>query len=100
MIPPGAVFVPNGYLYRALDIVRTPGGGVAIVTETNDNGVMASLEYFGGLNPKGEYNAWWRDGDGLIVIDSLPHLLARTMAHPFGSGRCDLEVSDKRPRRR
>ena len=32
------------------------------------------------------HNAWWSQ-DELIKIDSLPNLLAREMAHPFGQNR-------------
>lgn len=63
---------------KPLDIVRTPKGALALVTETNGNGTSALITYIGG-NPHGEYIAWWRQVDGLVVVDSLPNLLARSM---------------------
>lgn len=76
---------------KALDIVTTPGGGIAIITETNLNGKEASIDYINGLNPSQEHNAWWLEEE-LKVIDSLPNLLARSMAHPFGCGGTDVET--------
>lgn len=69
---------------KPLDIVRTPGGGIALVTEVGKEG-KASITYFGDCNPRKEHNAWWSPGDGLVVIDSLPRVLSDRMAHPFGS---------------
>lgn len=77
---------------KALDIVRTPCGAYGIITETNDGGEMASISYFGGGNPSGEKNAWWYPGEGLEVVDNLPRVLAEAAAHPFGSGRRDVEL--------
>ena len=79
---------------KALDIVRTPGGGIAVITETNNNGKQASINYITGLNPKSEHNAWW-DENKLEIIDSIPHLLAKSMAHPFGNGKADAEIFHK-----
>lgn len=75
---------------KALDFVRTPSGGIGMVTETNNSGTMASINFIG-KNSHGEKNAWWREGDGLIVIDSLPRLLSEATAHPFGRGRDDVK---------
>ncbi len=61
-----------------------------MVTETNGGGSSASIAFLGGGNPTGERNAWWHEGEGLLVIDSLPRLLAKEMAHPFGTGREDV----------
>lgn len=69
---------------RPLDIVRTPGGGIAVITETN--GVTASIDYITGCNPKEEHNAWWNVKD-LKVLDSIPAMLANRMAHPFGDNK-------------
>ena len=69
---------------QPLDLVRTPKGAMALVTEINSSG-CASLEYLGGGNPTQEKNAWW--ASGLEVVDSLPHLLAVLAAHPFGDGK-------------
>ena len=75
---------------KALDIVRTPGGSIAWVTETNCNGTEASINYIGNTNPKSERNAWW-DKNELIVIDSIPHMIATATCHPFGKGDIDVE---------
>ena len=77
---------------KALDFVKTPKGAIALVTETNNKGVMASIAFIGGGNPTGEKNAWWEKDDGLMVIDSLPHLLAINTAHPFGTGKEDVNL--------
>ncbi len=76
---------------KALDIVRTPKGGIAFITETNDNGKKASITFIGTLNTGGEHNAWW-DVSELTVIDSIPKMIATATAHPFGSGRVDVET--------
>lgn len=60
---------------KALDIVKTPKGGIAFITETARSGSLASIDFIGGLNPKDERNAWWNK-DELEVIDSIPKLLA------------------------
>lgn len=75
---------------KALDIVRTPKGGIAIVVETNGDGNEASIDYINGCNPGREHNAWWGKSQ-LKVIDSVPHILAKAMKHPFGSGGQDVE---------
>jgi hypothetical protein len=77
---------------KPLDFVKTPKGNIALVTETNNGGKMASIAFIGGGNPSGEHNAWWRECDGLIVIDSLPRILALNTAHPFGTGRDDVKL--------
>ncbi len=79
---------------KPLDFVKTPGGGIAIITEKNlsnnstDGSEIASysIEFIKGCNPNNEHNAWWYDHQ-LIVIDTLPQLLARKLVHPFGSGK-------------
>ena len=73
---------------KALDIVRTPKGGIAFVTETNNNGQEVSITYIGNLNPGKEKNAWWNKKE-LKIIDSLPRMLALAMCHPFGYGKKD-----------
>jgi len=74
-------------MLKPLDIVRTPGGGMAIVNEVGERNT-ASITYINDCNPAQEHNAWWDEGgpDGLVVIDNLPRLLANRMAHPFGHG--------------
>lgn len=76
---------------KPFDIVKTPKGAYGIITETNDNGTSASVRFFGGGNPSGEKNAWWSLSEGLQVVDSLPRILALATAHPFGTGREDVE---------
>lgn len=88
----------NAKLYKIieikpLDIVKTPAGGIAIVTETNNQGQDIVISYIESCNPLNEKNAWWHISDTkkLKVIDSLPRLLAASMAHPFGDGETDVE---------
>lgn len=75
---------------RALDFVKTPDGSIAMIGETNDEGEQASIWYIyrsPGCNNK---CAWFYKNE-LEVIGSLPELLARGLAHPFGKGRSDVE---------
>jgi hypothetical protein len=71
---------------KPLDIVRTPRGGIAVITETsiphNGGSVTHSLDYID--NPHGEHNAWWQD-DNLQYLHSIPALITNAMAHPFGN---------------
>lgn len=69
---------------RPLDIVKTKKGALAIVQEISSDGSIA-IEFIGASNAANEKNAWWDDGE-LTVIDSIPWILSRTMAHPFGDG--------------
>ena len=78
-------------MMKPLDIIRTPKGAYGMIKETNENGSYASVDYFGGGNPTNEKNAWWKEGDGLEVIDSLPRFLADATRHPFGRGDEDIE---------
>ena len=76
---------------KALDFVRTPNGALALVTETHalwGGARQASIRFVG--PSLGERNAWWNE-DELEVVDSLPRILAYSIAHPFGSGRVDAE---------
>lgn len=75
---------------KALDIVKTPEGGIAFITETLNGGKEASITFINGLNIGGEKNAWWPERD-LEVIDSIPRLLANATCHPFGHGKEDVE---------
>jgi hypothetical protein len=75
---------------KALDFVRTPKGAIALVTETNRRGTSACIAYLGGGNSTDEKNAWWSEGEGLVVVDSLPRLLSSATAHPFGDGKRDV----------
>lgn len=76
---------------KPLDFVRTPKGAIAIVTETNRNGADAAITFLEGCGGTGEKNAWWHASEGLVLIDSMPRLLARCMAHPFGEGKADVD---------
>lgn len=74
---------------KALDIVITPKGGIGFITETNDDGTKASVTFINSLNPKHEHNSWYTASE-LTVIDSIPRMLANAAAHPFGSGKNDV----------
>jgi hypothetical protein len=67
---------------KALDFVRTPKGGLAVISEVGEDG-QASITYLKDCNPGREHNAWW-SARQLTVIDSIPSLLANMAAHPFG----------------
>jgi hypothetical protein len=76
---------------KALDIVITPKGGIAFITETVDNGSRANITFIETLNIGREYNAWW-DASELTVIDSIPKMIATATAHPFGRGKDDVDL--------
>ena len=80
----------HSHKIKALDIVRTPKNAIAVVTETNTGGQSVSIVFIG-ENTTGEHNAWWNASD-LTVIDSIPKILAKEMAHPFGNGKKDVEL--------
>lgn len=61
---------------------------VGLVTEINSSG-ECSIEWLGDGN-KHLHNAWWEQ-EKLEKIDSLPHLLARNMAHPFGNNKKEVD---------
>jgi hypothetical protein len=74
---------------RPWDIVRTPKGAIAIVTETN--GTRSSITFCPNQDETGEKNAWWDQGpqgegasDQLHVLGSAIVLLVNATAHPFG----------------
>jgi hypothetical protein len=73
---------------KPLDFVMTPKGGIGLITETNDEGKKASIDYI--YNPNNEYNAWWGEEE-LKVLISLPRLLALATCHPFGCGSKDVD---------
>jgi hypothetical protein len=75
---------------KALDIVKTPAGGIAIVTETLNEGEKVALHYINECYPYTEKSAWW-DAKELHIIDSLPHLLASLTRHTMGTGQEDVE---------
>ncbi len=75
-------------MLKPLDIVKTPKGSIAMVTSV-DNGKV-SINYLGvrhfakggGANPTGERNSWWGKDDGLLLLDSIPRMLAFASGHP------------------
>ena len=79
---------------KALDFVKTPKGGIAIIKEKSlssnytDKKERAtySIIYLNGCNPGNEHNAWWQEHE-LSLIDSLPQILARNLIHPFGNNK-------------
>lgn len=73
-----------------MDIVKTPKGSIAVITETNSKGTEASISFFRGFDSTNEKNAWWYEGE-LQIVDNLPRLLSEAMAHPFGNGAADVE---------
>ena len=58
---------------------------VGLVTEVDGIGGSCSVEWLGEGN-KHLHNAWW-EPEELQKEDSLPNLLTREMAHPFGQNR-------------
>ena len=66
---------------QVLDFVITPNGSFAIITECIDN--EASIEFIG-ENKFNEGLAWYNK-DELIIIDSLPLILARMGTSSGGS---------------
>ncbi len=82
---------------KALDIVKTPKGGIGFVTETNNGGKEISITYIGNLNPGHEHNAWWKSNE-LEIIDSVPRMLAMATAHPFGKGKEDVHLFFNEPK--
>lgn len=80
-------------MFKALDIVKAPSGVVGIVTETNtrvDGSQKVSVDWFKGQSSD-EKTAWWDKDDGLVLLDSLPRVLASAVAHPFGGGQTDVD---------
>ena len=75
---------------KALDIVKTPKGGIALITETTDSGKKAVIMFIETLNAEKERNAWWYTSE-LVVIDSLPRIIAMATANPFGHGKEDVK---------
>jgi len=76
---------------KALDIVKTPLGGIGWITETNSSGTEASVKFFNTCNVAEEKSAWWNENE-LLIIDSIPRTIAMATAHPFGNGRKDVEL--------
>ena len=73
-------------MIKPLDFVRPKGvrgkGDPVVIIDQNRK---CSIEWLGEGN-KHLHNAWWKPEE-LQKEDSLPNLLAREMAHPFGQNR-------------
>ena len=72
---------------RPLDLVRTPQGGLALVTEFSPATDSLKFNRYSVIyveNPGKEYNAWWFE-DELTFLCSIPVLIAEGMCHPFGN---------------
>ena len=75
---------------RPLDLVRTKKGDIGLITEVKSYKAVsgkivwsASIEFLKCFDePK---TAWW-DEDEIEIIDNLPNLLSRELAHPIGTG--------------
>jgi len=76
---------------KPLDLVKTPRGSFAIITEQNDNSY--SIRFIG--SSYGDKNAWWQQNEGLEYLDNLPRVLAVSMCHPFGNGKGQAEDAFK-----
>ena len=73
-------------MIKPLDIVQTPKGGIAMVTECspateNLNVHRYSVDYI--INLEHEHNAWWQENQ-LVKLTSIPVLVSKAMCHPFG----------------
>ncbi len=66
---------------QPLDFVRTSSGNMALVTEVNSSGDSSIIFLEEGIYEK---SAWWSYKE-LEIINTLPNLLAKGLAHPFGS---------------
>jgi len=81
---------------KPLDFIRTKAGNIGIITEVSTSGGQntASIEFLNSF--KGEKSAWWHK-DEFEIIDNLPDLLSRELAHPMGTGSFQ-PFSNKKPR--
>jgi hypothetical protein len=73
-------------MIKPLDIVKTPKGGIAMITEcspANDNFKVNRYSISFIENPGHEHNAWWHETE-LKFLSSIPILIAKAMCHPFG----------------
>lgn len=71
-------------ILQPLDFVKTPDGGIAIVTERNPAGNGLPERYSITYIYKSGMNAWW-SGSDLEYLTNLPLLLAEGLTHPFSS---------------
>jgi len=70
---------------KPLDFIKTKKGNIGFIKEVSTSGgrLSASVEFLRGF--EGEKSAWW-EKDEFDIIDNLPDLLSRRLAHPFGTG--------------
>jgi len=70
---------------KPLDFIKTKAGDIGMITEVSIcEGVQTASIVFLRTFEK-EKNAWW-DQNEFEIIDNLPDLLSRELAHPSGSG--------------
>lgn len=69
---------------KPLDFIKTKLGNIGMITEVSvsQGEHTASIEFLETF--QGEKSAWWHK-DEFEIIDNLPNLLSRELAHPFGS---------------
>ena len=74
-------------LIRPLDLVLTPQGAIALVTEVS-GGLYGNVAIEFIRRPKGTYeqSAWWKEEE-LDVLGSIPVVLANAVAHNMGTNR-------------
>ncbi len=77
-------------MLKPMDIVRTPRGAIAMVTNVSQRGEVSigylGVRHFGnggGANPTGERNALWGKENGLILIYSIPRIISFAMGDSF-----------------
>ena len=80
-------------MIKPLDIVRTPKGGIAMVSECsvaseNYNINTYSVDFI--INTEHEHNAWYLEKE-LEYLASIPILISKAMCHPFGNNAEDVE---------
>lgn len=86
-----ALEIKDQRVLKPLDLVKTPNGSFAIITERS--GKNYSIRFIGPSN--GDKNAWWSPFEGLEYLDNLPRILSIGMCHPFGDGRAAAEEAFK-----
>ena len=87
-------------MMQPLDFIRTKAGSIGMITETNNKGTQASVDFIYKVKPdglNGEKNAWWKEEE-LEILTSLPLLLSEATCHPFGKGQEDAEYFFNRER--
>ena len=80
-------------MIKPLDIVRTPKGGIAMVSECSlaDHSLNInrySIDFI--TNTENEHNAWYLENE-LEYLASIPILISKAMCHPFGNNARDVE---------